>query len=86
MTSPDLGSAFTVCPDHAPKLVQVWFSAPITCTWPTVAETVALLALRRCFFPSVDSKKKGFWCPPYWLVMIPAECSGAASSPAASAA
>jgi len=31
MTSPDLGSAFTACPDDTPKGLQVWFSAPITC-------------------------------------------------------
>src|SRR6266550_2783306 len=49
MTSPDLGSAFTACPDDTPKGLQVWFSAPITCACPTVAETVALLSLRRCF-------------------------------------
>jgi len=49
MTSLDLGSAFTACPDDTHKVLQFWFSAPITCTCPTVAETVALLSLRRCF-------------------------------------
>jgi hypothetical protein len=48
MTSPDLGSAFTACPDDTPRGLQVWLSAP-TCACPTVAETVALLSLRRCF-------------------------------------
>jgi hypothetical protein len=28
MTSPDLGLAFTACPDDTPKRLQVWFSAP----------------------------------------------------------
>ena len=42
MTSPDLGSAFTACPDDTPKRLQVWFSAPITCACPIVAENVAL--------------------------------------------
>ena len=31
MTSLDLGSAFTACPDNTPKRPQVWLSAPITC-------------------------------------------------------
>src|SRR5580765_3567795 len=42
MTSPDLGSAFTACPDDTPKGLQVWFSDPITRACPIVAETVAL--------------------------------------------
>ena len=42
MTSPDLGSAFTACPDDTPKGLQVWFGDPITRACPIVAETVAL--------------------------------------------
>ena len=41
MTSLDLGSAFTACPDNTPKRLQVWLSGPITCVCLTRSELQA---------------------------------------------
>jgi len=72
MTSPDLGSAFTACPDDTPKRLQAWFSAPITCACPTVAETVGAAFTEKMlrgapFIPH----QAGYRARPFWSVMIP---------------
>ena len=64
MTSPDLGSAFTACPDDTPKGLQVWFSAPITCACLTRSglqamriALVQLIAYGDCLFATLVARQ-----------------------------
>jgi hypothetical protein len=71
MTSPDLGSAFTACPDDTPKLLQVWFSAPITCACPTVAENWGAVFAEKMLPPPLIPGTEGPGTRPFPSVMIP---------------
>jgi hypothetical protein len=64
MTSPDLGSAFTACPDDTPKELQVWFSVPITCACLTRSglqamrvALVQLVAYGDCLFATLVARQ-----------------------------